>query len=90
LDYLLEKIKNIYYNINVKIKKENLKMRNKELKNLAQKIAKCEMIIQEGGDESETLRAQEEIMKLSSHIKNFEDIVIIDEMVQDILKKLKK
>lgn len=65
-------------------------MRNKELKNLAQKIAKCEMIIQEGGDEGETLRAQEEIMKLSSHIKNFEDIVIIDEMVQDILKKLKK
>ena len=65
-------------------------MRNKELKNLAQKIAKCEMIIQEGGDEGETLRAQEEIMKLSSHIKNFEDIVIIDEMVQDIFKKLKK
>ena len=65
-------------------------MRNKELKNLAQKIAKCEMIIQEGGDEGEVLRAQEEIMKLSSHIKNFEDIVIIDEMVQDILKKLKK
>lgn len=65
-------------------------MKNKELKNLAQKIAKCEMIIQEGGDEGEILRAQEEIMKLSSHIKNFEDIVIIDEMVQDILKKLKK
>lgn len=65
-------------------------MRNKELKNLAQKIAKCEMIIQEGGDEGEILRAQEEIMKLSSHIKSFEDIVIIDEMVQDILKKLKK
>lgn len=65
-------------------------MRNKELKNLAQKIAKCEMIIQEGEDEGEILQAQEEIMKLSSHIKSFEDIVIIDEMVQDILKKLKK
>lgn len=63
-------------------------MKKKELKNLAQKIAKAEMIIQSSETSmAEKSKAEQEIMRLSSHVDSLEDIVIIDEMVQEILEK---
>ena len=63
-------------------------MKKKELKNLAQKIAKAEMIIQSpDASMAEKSKAEQEIMSLSSCVDSLEDIVIIDEMVQEILDK---
>ena len=63
-------------------------MKKKELKNLAQKIAKAEMIIQSStSSTAEKSKAEQEIMRLSSHVDSLEDIVIIDELVQEILEK---
>jgi hypothetical protein len=42
---VIDKKKKILYNKIVKIKEENFRMKKKELKNLAAKIAKCERII---------------------------------------------
>lgn len=62
-------------------------MKKKELKNLAQKIAKQERIVQNSADPTEIKRAQEEILRLSSSVTNFEDIFAIDELVQEILSE---
>ena len=62
-------------------------MKKKELKNLAQKIAKQERIVQNSADPIEIKRAQEEILRLSSSVTNFEDIFAIDELVQEILSE---
>ena len=62
-------------------------MKKKELKNLAQKIAKAEMIIQTSDDAKAVAKAERDIMELSGHVDTIEDMVIIDEMVQDILEK---
>ena len=51
-------------------------MKKKELKNLAQKIAKAELIIQ--SSDSTTLdrqKAEQEIMHLSSHVDKLEDMI---------------
>lgn len=60
-------------------------MKRKELKNLAQKIAKQEYIIQNSDDNVAIQKAQDEIMRLSSRVHDLQDIDIIDEMVQEIL-----
>lgn len=63
-------------------------MKKKELKNLAQKIAKQEVIIQNSSDSAEIQAAQEEIMRLSSRVHDFQDIDTLDEMIQDILSDM--
>lgn len=63
-------------------------MKRKELKNLAEKIAKQEYIIQTSNDNVAVQAAQEEIMRLSSRVHDFQDIDLIDEMVQDLLNKM--
>ena len=63
-------------------------MKRKELKNLAEKIAKQEYIIQTSNDNVAVQAAQEEIMRLSSRVHDIQDIDIIDEMVQDLLNKM--
>lgn len=61
-------------------------MKKKELKQLANKIAKQERIIQDPNSTKEQKkRAESEILTLSSHVETLEDITIIDELVQDIL-----
>lgn len=62
-------------------------MKKKELKNLAKKIAKYELILQNSTDEKEKKQVQSEIMKLSSEVHSFEDIDLLDEMIQELLKK---
>lgn len=61
-------------------------MKRKELKELAKKIAKAELIIQRNEDQKQVQQAKDEIMKLSGHVDSLEDIMLMDEFVQDILK----
>ncbi len=61
-------------------------MKRKELKELAKKIAKAELIIQRNEDPKQVQQAKDEIMKLSGHVDSLEDIMLMDEFVQDILK----
>ena len=62
-------------------------MKKKELKNLAQKIAKAERIVQTSDDPKKVKKAEQEIMELSGHVESIEDMIIIDEMVQDLLNE---
>ena len=62
-------------------------MKRKELKALAEKIAKQERILQTSDDAKEKKRAEIEIMKLSSSVNNLEDMVKIDEIVMEMLEK---
>ena len=63
-------------------------MKKKELKNLAKKIASCEYVLQTSNDSYERDQARDEIMKISSGIHSFEDLDVIDEMVQELLAKM--
>ena len=62
-------------------------MKQKELKNMAKKIAKAELVIRDSNDPEAIKRAESEIMKLSGHVNRLEDMVIIDDLVQEILQK---
>jgi selenophosphate synthetase-related protein len=62
-------------------------MKQKEIKNLAQKIAKYERIIQTSDDKKLVRQAEEEIMKLSSSVTSLDDMVAIDELVMELLEK---
>lgn len=62
-------------------------MKQKEIKNLAQKIAKYERIIQTSDDKKQVRQAEKEIMKLSSSVSSLEDMVAIDELVMEMLEK---
>lgn len=62
-------------------------MKKKELKNLAEKIAEQELLIQKSKDNEIIQQAQNEIMRLSSRVHDFQDIDTLDEMIQNILSK---
>ena len=62
-------------------------MKKKELKNLAKKIAECEYIIQTSQDDYDKEQAKNDIFKLTSGIHSFEDLDLMDEMVQEFLAK---
>ena len=63
-------------------------MKKKELKNLAKKIAECELIIQnKDSDPYDKEEARNQIFKLTGQIRDFSDLDLIDEMVQEILNK---
>ncbi len=63
-------------------------MKKKELKNLAEKIAKCEYVIENSEDDTAKQAAQIEIMRLTSKVHDFQDLDQLDELIQDILKKM--
>ena len=62
-------------------------MKKKELKNLAQKIAKYEHIIQTSDDNKLVRQAQEEIMLLTKSVNSLDDMIAIDELVMELLEK---
>lgn len=62
-------------------------MKKKELKALAVKIAKAEKKLQETQDSKGKALLEQEIMSLSGRVNALEDMILIDEMVQEILKK---
>lgn len=61
-------------------------MKTKERKNIAKKIAAAEMALKESTSTEEKARLEIEITKLCSKVDNFEDLMVIEEMVQDLLK----
>ena len=63
-------------------------MKKKELKNLAKKIAEGEYILQTSIDEDEKQQARDEILRISSGIHSFDDLDLLDELVQENLNKL--
>lgn len=61
-------------------------MKKKELKTLAKRIAKAENIIHLSSDKAEVEKAKEEIMSIShNYAIGFDDMMLLDELVQDIL-----
>ena len=62
-------------------------MKKKELKALAQQIAEAELIIQQSDDKKEVSKAQRKIVELAKKVTNFEDIMDLDELVQEILSE---
>lgn len=62
-------------------------MKKKELKRIAEKLAKAEYIIQTSDDPKAVKRAQQEIMDLSGDVHDLEDMATVDELVQEILSK---
>lgn len=62
-------------------------MKQKEIKNLAKKIAQQEKNLQNATTQEEKERAEKEIIKLSSCIKNVEDMLALDDAIQDLLLK---
>lgn len=57
-------------------------MKRKELKNLANKIAKLERQRVEGADNTELER---QITELCGHVHSLEDMMQLDEMIQDAI-----
>ena len=62
-------------------------MKKKDLKKLAEKIAEQELIIQQNSDEASVEKAKEKIMKFSGSVTDFQDLDLLDEMIQEILEK---
>ena len=62
-------------------------MKQKEIKNLAQKIAKYERIVQTSDDKKLVRQAQEKIMELTNSVTSLDDMVAIDEAVMELLEK---
>lgn len=62
-------------------------MKKKELRNLAEKIAKLEKIIQSSDNQEEISKAENDIIKVSSSVKSLEDMMAIDEIVMELLEK---
>ena len=62
-------------------------MKKKEIKNLAQKIAKYERIIQTSDDKQLVRQAQEKIMEITSSVNSLDDMIAIDELVMELLEK---
>ena len=63
-------------------------MKKIELKNLAKKIAKQEIIIQTTDDMDKKAEAEQVIMKLSSQVDKFEDIFELDELIMAYVEEL--
>lgn len=63
-------------------------MKRKELKALANKIAKVEQKLRKTEDPKQKKRLEAEIMELSGQVDSLEDMVIVDEMVLEILEKI--
>jgi hypothetical protein len=62
-------------------------MKTRELNGIAKAIAKAELTIRENKDEQEVRKAKSEILLLSKRITSLEDMLRIDDLVQNYLKK---
>lgn len=62
-------------------------MKKKELKKLAQDIVLAEIVIKTSSDKAKINRAKEKVIDLSSKVSSLEEMMLIDDLVQEILKK---
>lgn len=63
-------------------------MKKKELKNLAKKIAVIEHKLQKTEDKQEQRQLQQAIMDLSKKIGSIEETFVLDELIQEFLKRM--
>lgn len=63
-------------------------MTHKERKKIARELAKYEIIIQASHDEFAKRAAEEEVMKMTMKITNFDDMEAIDELVPKMIKDI--
>ena len=63
-------------------------MKKKELRKIAEELAKCEMIIQNETDKKKVGAAMNRTMELAMKIESLEDMETIDDMVQEIFSKI--
>jgi len=63
-------------------------MTHKERKKIARELAKYEIVIQAGHDEFAKRAAEEEVMRITLKIKNFDDMEAIDELVPKMIKDI--
>ena len=63
-------------------------MTKKERRRLASELAKYEIIIQGSTDEKARRQAEEQVMKLTAKVTNFDDMEAIDALVPDLMKKI--
>ena len=63
-------------------------MKKKELKNLAEKIAYTQVLLDTTSDNEEKKQAQRKIIELTGYVENFEDFFILDELIQKNIKKI--
>lgn len=62
-------------------------MKEKELRNIAKQIAMHQNTINNSTDSQKIVNAQNEICKLTTKIKSFNDLMLLDEFVLDFLSK---
>lgn len=63
-------------------------MTKKERKKIARELAKYEIVIQASHDEFAKRVAEEEVMRLTSKVTNFDDMEAIDELVPKMIKDI--
>ena len=63
-------------------------MTKKERKKIARELAKYEIVIQASHDEFAKRAAEEEVMRITMKITNFDDMEAIDELVPKMIKDI--
>lgn len=61
-------------------------MKKSEMKKLAQKFAQLELVAS-GEETGDAILAQQKIIELTGKIKNPDDLLYIDELIQEILEE---
>ena len=62
-------------------------MKKSEIKKIAEQISRAERTIQESSDTSEVANAKSLIMRLSERVESLEDLLLLDDLIQEKLKK---
>ena len=62
-------------------------MKKSEIKKIAEQISRAERTIQESSDASEVANAKSLIMQLSERVESLEDLLLLDDLIQEKLKK---
>lgn len=62
-------------------------MTKKELRKIAKELARLETVIKTTEDSEVRYRAEQEILTLTNKVEDFEDMVIIDELVMNLLEE---
>ena len=62
-------------------------MKKSEIKKIAEQISRAERTIQESSDASEVTNAKSLIMRLSERVESLEDLLLLDDLIQEKLKK---
>ena len=62
-------------------------MKKSEIKKIVEQISRAERTIQESSDTSEVANAKSLIMRLSERVESLEDLLLLDDLIQEKLKK---